>query len=263
MQIFLRTLLAIYLGHLAADFVFQTRRLVEAKLRGRLSAYLLHGLIHYLSAILLVGFFIPGSIAALSAPGDRRAHAGPFADRFYKSAACSQTGDPWRRRILHCRSTGSFAECGSCRRAALAGDVLQGAHRPAASIPKPGEQIPRRAGDLPRSDLRRRLSDSLPDTFPDGKRQVGRVPESRGAIAKCGVVHRLARTILDSHRTAPAISCGCGADSRRENHHPLSRIQIRAFCRIRSDWYAAERLAGVRGRCFSRRESAPQPQEIA
>jgi len=66
MQIFLRTLLAIYLGHLAADFVFQTRRLVEAKLRGRLSAYLLHGLIHYLSAILLVGFFIPGSIAALS-----------------------------------------------------------------------------------------------------------------------------------------------------------------------------------------------------
>src|SRR6266566_3033809 len=60
MQIFLRTLLAIYLGHLAADFVFQTRRLVEAKLRGRLSAYLLHGLIHYLSAILLVGFFIPG-----------------------------------------------------------------------------------------------------------------------------------------------------------------------------------------------------------
>src|SRR5438094_9553300 len=66
MQIFLRTLLAIYLGHLAADFVFQTRRLVEAKLRGRLSAYLLHGLIHYLSAILLVGFFIPGSIVPLS-----------------------------------------------------------------------------------------------------------------------------------------------------------------------------------------------------
>ena len=65
MQVFLRTLLAIYLGHLAADFVFQTRRLVDAKLRGRASAYLLHGLIHYLSVILLVGFFIPGSIVAL------------------------------------------------------------------------------------------------------------------------------------------------------------------------------------------------------
>src|SRR6266481_2704568 len=65
MQMFLRTLLAVYLGHLAADFVFQTRRLVEAKLRGRPSAYLLHGLIHYLSAILLVGFFIPGSIISL------------------------------------------------------------------------------------------------------------------------------------------------------------------------------------------------------
>jgi len=66
MQIFLRTLLAVYLGHLLADFVFQTRRLVDAKLRGRPSAYLLHGLIHYLSAILLVGFFVPGSIVALS-----------------------------------------------------------------------------------------------------------------------------------------------------------------------------------------------------
>jgi Protein of unknown function (DUF3307) len=65
MQIFLRTLLAVYLGHLAADFVFQSRRLVEAKLRGRPSAYLLHGLVHYLSAILLVGFFIPGSIISL------------------------------------------------------------------------------------------------------------------------------------------------------------------------------------------------------
>src|SRR5258708_36696868 len=62
LQMFLRTLLAVYLGHLAADFVFQTRRLVDGKLRGRSSAYLIHGLIHYLSAILLVGFFIPGSI---------------------------------------------------------------------------------------------------------------------------------------------------------------------------------------------------------
>ncbi len=65
MQMFLRTLLAVYLGHLTADFVFQPRRLVDGKLRGRVSAYLLHGLIHYLSTILLVGFFIPGSIVSL------------------------------------------------------------------------------------------------------------------------------------------------------------------------------------------------------
>ena len=65
MQIFLRILLAVYLGHLAADFVFQTRHLVDEKLRGRPNAYLLHGLTHYLSAILLVGFFIPGSIVSL------------------------------------------------------------------------------------------------------------------------------------------------------------------------------------------------------
>jgi hypothetical protein len=66
MQIFIRTLLTVYLGHLVADFVFQMRRLVDGKLHGRPSAYLLHGLIHYLSTILLVGFFIPGSILALS-----------------------------------------------------------------------------------------------------------------------------------------------------------------------------------------------------
>ncbi|HKV64413.1 MAG TPA: DUF3307 domain-containing protein [Candidatus Acidoferrum sp.] len=62
---FLRTLLAVYLGHLAADFVFQTRRLVHEKRRGQASAYLWHGLTHYLSTVLLVGFFIPGSIVAL------------------------------------------------------------------------------------------------------------------------------------------------------------------------------------------------------
>ena len=62
---FLRTLLAVYLGHLVADFVFQTHRLVDGKRRGQSSAYFWHGLIHYFCAILLVGFFIPGSIIAL------------------------------------------------------------------------------------------------------------------------------------------------------------------------------------------------------
>jgi hypothetical protein len=61
----LRTLLAIYLGHLLADFVFQTDRLVELKRRGQFSAYVLHGFIHYLCAILLAGFFIPGSFFAV------------------------------------------------------------------------------------------------------------------------------------------------------------------------------------------------------
>ena len=65
MQMFLRTLLAVYLGHLAADFVFQTHRLVDGKRRGQPSAYFLHGLIHYLCAILIVGFFVPGSLLAL------------------------------------------------------------------------------------------------------------------------------------------------------------------------------------------------------
>lgn len=65
MQNLFRTLLALYLAHLLADFVFQTPRLVEQKRRGQPFAYLAHGLIHYLSAIVIVGFFIPGTIVAI------------------------------------------------------------------------------------------------------------------------------------------------------------------------------------------------------
>ncbi len=65
MQILFRTLLAIFLAHLLADFVFQTQHLVDKKRAGKWSGYLLHGLIHYLSALALVGFFIKAS--ALSA----------------------------------------------------------------------------------------------------------------------------------------------------------------------------------------------------
>ena len=61
MQIFFRAFLAIYLAHLLTDFVFQTYRLVEQKKRGKLSAYFLHGLTHYLSAVILVSFFLAGS----------------------------------------------------------------------------------------------------------------------------------------------------------------------------------------------------------
>jgi Protein of unknown function (DUF3307) len=61
MQILFRAFLAIYLAHLLTDFVFQTRRLVEQKRRGEFFAYFLHGLTHYLSAIILVSFFLAGS----------------------------------------------------------------------------------------------------------------------------------------------------------------------------------------------------------
>ena len=65
MQLLLRTFLAIYLAHLLADFVFQPQRLVEQKRRGNSAAYLLHGLIHYLSAAIVVGFLLRGSLLSL------------------------------------------------------------------------------------------------------------------------------------------------------------------------------------------------------
>ena len=61
MQIIVRTFLAIYLAHLLTDFVFQTHRLVEQKRLGKLLAYVLHGLTHYLCAVILVCFFVAGS----------------------------------------------------------------------------------------------------------------------------------------------------------------------------------------------------------
>src|SRR5438034_8553964 len=57
MQILFRAFLAIYLAHLLTDFVFQT----EQKRRGKLLAYFFHGLTHYLSAVILVSFFLAGS----------------------------------------------------------------------------------------------------------------------------------------------------------------------------------------------------------
>jgi Protein of unknown function (DUF3307) len=61
----IRPFLAIYLGHLLTDFPLQTSRLVEQKRRGKPGAYLIHGLIHYFCATLLLGFFVPGSILSL------------------------------------------------------------------------------------------------------------------------------------------------------------------------------------------------------
>jgi uncharacterized protein DUF3307 len=65
MQFLFRAFLAIYLAHLLTDFVFQTHGLVEQKRRGKLFAYFLHGLTHYLATVILVGFFITGSTLLL------------------------------------------------------------------------------------------------------------------------------------------------------------------------------------------------------
>src|SRR6266481_5523590 len=62
MQILFRAFLAIYLAHLLTDFVFQTARLVEQKRRGKAAGYLLHGLIHYFSAVIITGFVLRGSM---------------------------------------------------------------------------------------------------------------------------------------------------------------------------------------------------------
>ncbi len=65
MQLLLRTFLAIYLAHLLAEFVLQPHRLIEQKRRGNPAAYLLHGIIHYLSAVFIMGFVVPGSLLSL------------------------------------------------------------------------------------------------------------------------------------------------------------------------------------------------------
>lgn len=61
MQIFLRTFLALLLGHLLADFVFQSDGIVKKKLAGKWPGYLAHGLIHYCTSLVLVGFLVKSS----------------------------------------------------------------------------------------------------------------------------------------------------------------------------------------------------------
>jgi hypothetical protein len=59
MEILTRTILALLLGHLLTDFVFQTTALVELKNSGRAMGYVKHGAIYLACAVLLTGFFVP------------------------------------------------------------------------------------------------------------------------------------------------------------------------------------------------------------
>jgi len=65
MQQLLRAFLAIYLAHLLTDFVFQTDRLLEQKRHGKPTAYLVHGTIYYLSAVIIAGFVLRGSLLSV------------------------------------------------------------------------------------------------------------------------------------------------------------------------------------------------------
>ena len=65
MQQLLRAFLAIYLAHLLTDFVFQTDRLLEQKRHGKPTAYLVHGAIYYLSAVIIAGFVLRGSLLSV------------------------------------------------------------------------------------------------------------------------------------------------------------------------------------------------------
>jgi hypothetical protein len=64
-QELIRVALLLYLAHLLTDFVFQTSRMVNLKRGGRVLGYVLHGVVHYVTAIVLVGFFVPGTLFSL------------------------------------------------------------------------------------------------------------------------------------------------------------------------------------------------------
>jgi len=60
MHAFSTCFLALYLAHLVTDFMLQPERLVTAKRRGSPRAYAEHGGIHLLSALVFLGFAVPG-----------------------------------------------------------------------------------------------------------------------------------------------------------------------------------------------------------
>jgi hypothetical protein len=60
MHSFLTAFLGLYLSHLLTDFVFQSDRMITDKKRSSALAYAEHGAIHFFSAVLFLGFAIPG-----------------------------------------------------------------------------------------------------------------------------------------------------------------------------------------------------------
>jgi Protein of unknown function (DUF3307) len=60
MQEMIRIALVLYLGHLLTDFVFQTSRMVGLKRAGKFRGYAQHGAVHYVAALVVGGFFVPG-----------------------------------------------------------------------------------------------------------------------------------------------------------------------------------------------------------
>ena len=96
--------LAIYLAHLVTDFVLQADRVVVGKKRGSVLAYLEHGGIHFVSAVLFLGFAVPGlwrsllfygSLAVLTLVhlGIDRAKIGLVRRRTIEDGAASFFGD--------------------------------------------------------------------------------------------------------------------------------------------------------------------------
>ncbi len=60
MHVLATCFLGLYLAHLLTDFVFQSDRLTARKRRGSVLAYVQHGGIHFLAAVLLSGLAVPG-----------------------------------------------------------------------------------------------------------------------------------------------------------------------------------------------------------
>jgi Protein of unknown function (DUF3307) len=59
----LRLFLALYSAHLLTDFLFQTRRMVDAKKRGGVAGYLAHGVVYYITTVLVTAAAIPGAFS--------------------------------------------------------------------------------------------------------------------------------------------------------------------------------------------------------
>jgi hypothetical protein len=58
--------LAIYLAHLLTDFVFQTSRIVSNKHRGKWRGYIIHGITHYVTVLVIVTLADPHRLPTLS-----------------------------------------------------------------------------------------------------------------------------------------------------------------------------------------------------
>jgi len=228
--------LALYLAHLVTDFVLQSDRLATGKRRGSILAYAAHGGIHFLTAVLFLGFAVPGQWRNLwfygFLTGLTLVHLGIdwgkvrlVSSNKIGDGAASFLGD----QALHLVTVSATAWLIA---RPPAGALAAKMHWLQSNIEKPLLLLVVYVGVIFGGGYLVRFL-----TKPLLKSNVEVIGESTKELQKCRDVHWMAGTIRRAHISGPAIACHRGADPYSEIDCTISRTKVSSFCGVLSDWH--------------------------